>query len=242
MNNGHTVKLTPVDTDFKWIMHPQEEEFKLSQLHFHWRGSEHLVDHRKFAGEVHLVTQSVSNPGQYSVIGFLIKMSMRDNKNWDGLIDDLPKVGKADATLTVKDFRLADFVPMKARDFFRYSGSLTTPTCDEVVEWNLVNSPVLSLSEDQLISLQSLHDKNGDDILTNSRPVQPLNERVVKRSFNRFNLKSQASNPVPTHRDDTEYMNDYHYDDHYDEHHDEHHDESAKMPCKRRRKRVPKPC
>ena len=68
------MKYTPIDSDFEWTMQPSNETFKLLQMHFHWRGSEHLVDDHKFAGELHLVTQSKSNASQYSVIGFLIKV------------------------------------------------------------------------------------------------------------------------------------------------------------------------
>lgn len=51
-----------------------KEEFKLLQLHFHWRGSEHFVNGIKYAGELHLVHQSKTNQGQFSVIGFLIQV------------------------------------------------------------------------------------------------------------------------------------------------------------------------
>jgi len=75
---------------------------------------------------------------------------------------------------------------MNVQNFFRYSGSLTTPGCNEIVEWNVVDSPVLGFSEDQLLKFQSLLDSDGLPILTNARPIQSLNDRVVKRSFYPF--------------------------------------------------------
>jgi carbonic anhydrase len=36
----------------------------------------------------------------------------------------------------------------KARHFFRYEGSLTTPPCSEVVEWNVFAAPVAVAQSD----------------------------------------------------------------------------------------------
>ena len=72
---------------------------------------------------------------------------------------------------------------MKVANFFRYSGSLTTPGCDEIVEWTVADSPVIGLSENQLLEFQKLFDSNGLPILYNDRPVQDLYDRVVRRSF-----------------------------------------------------------
>lgn len=199
-NNGHTVKYTPLNSEFQWVMYPQQETFKLLQLHFHWRGSEHIVDHHKFAGEVHLVTQSITNKEQYSVVGFLIKMVDEDNKAMRPLIEQMPQIRIAEAKINSTAFRLRDIVPMNVKDFFRYTGSLTTPSCDEIVEWNLANSPVLTLSENQLVQLQTLLDKNGDAILTNSRPIQPIGDRMVRRSFNPFDMHKPVERCQPRRR------------------------------------------
>ncbi len=72
------------------------------------------------------------------------------------------------------------------QNFFRYSGSLTTPGCNEIVEWNVVDSPVIGFSENQFLKFQSLLDSYGLPILTNSRPIQNLNDRIVRRSFYPF--------------------------------------------------------
>ena len=47
---------------------------KLLQMHFHWRGSEHLVNGRKFAGELHMVHQSKTDQNKLAVLGFLIEV------------------------------------------------------------------------------------------------------------------------------------------------------------------------
>jgi carbonic anhydrase len=38
---------------------------------------------------------------------------------------------------------------------------LTTPGCDEKVEWFVVDRPILTISEDQLLSFQDLEDNHG---------------------------------------------------------------------------------
>ncbi len=60
-------------------MYPKNELFTLLQIHFHWRGSEHFVDGKKFAGEMHLVFQSKTNTKQFSVIGFMMKVRLNIN-------------------------------------------------------------------------------------------------------------------------------------------------------------------
>ena len=78
---------------------------------------------------------------------------------------------------------LGRLLPKRVTDYYRYSGSLTTPACDEVVEWFVIDSPVLSISDDQLLSFQSVEDNRGYPMLTNARPIQEINFRTVRRSF-----------------------------------------------------------
>ncbi|XP_067100244.1 uncharacterized protein [Osmerus mordax] len=60
--------------------------------------------------------------------------------------------------------------------FYRYLGSLTTPTCNETVVWTVFQEPIRISRE-----LMELFPKNIN--LTNIyRPTQPLNQRVVSAS------------------------------------------------------------
>ncbi len=56
---------------------------------------------------------------------------------------------------------LAELLPYNIENYFRYSGSLTTPGCDEKVEWFVIDRPILTISEDQLLSFQDLEDNHG---------------------------------------------------------------------------------
>lgn len=44
---------------------------------------------------------------------------------------------------------LQDLLPPNTNTFYRYSGSLTTPTCNEVVTWTVFQEPI-SISENQV--------------------------------------------------------------------------------------------
>lgn len=55
----------------------------------------------------------------------------------------------SDATHSITGFKLKDFMTVNMGKFYRYQGSLTTPTCDESVTWTVFAEP-LSVSESQV--------------------------------------------------------------------------------------------
>ena len=66
---------TPLNNkEFSFVMNPENEEYKLLQLHFHWRGSEHLINGRKFAGELHMVHQSKTDQNKLAVLAFFVEV------------------------------------------------------------------------------------------------------------------------------------------------------------------------
>ncbi|RNA32927.1 carbonic anhydrase 4-like [Brachionus plicatilis] len=187
-NNGHSVVMSVKDRNFFFKTRPEGMEYKFLQMHFHWRGSEHYVDGHRFAGELHLVHQSVTDESKFAVIGFLLRQTNHDNENLKPLVNILTNIVEYGATANISDFSLGNLIPFNLKNYYRYSGSLTTPGCDEVVEWHLMDNPLLDISDEQILDFQSIQDKNGFLIITNSRPIQELNDRVVKRSFEAHNL------------------------------------------------------
>jgi carbonic anhydrase len=51
-------------------MTPEYQPYRMLQMHFHWRGSEHKVNGKNYAAELHLVHQSEADPNKLAVLGF----------------------------------------------------------------------------------------------------------------------------------------------------------------------------
>lgn len=49
-----------------------------------------------------------------------------------------------------KEINLLNFLPQNRYNFYRYEGSLTTPTCDEVVMWTVFEQ-TLPISDNQVL-------------------------------------------------------------------------------------------
>ena len=62
----------------------------------------------------------------------------------------------------------------KARHFFRYEGSLTTPPCSEVVEWNVLAAPVAVAQSDI--------ERFKQPFPMNARPLQPIHRQIPLRN------------------------------------------------------------
>jgi len=62
------------------------------------------------------------------------------------------------------------FVP-NLNNYFKYSGSLTTPPCSEGVTWVVLKNPI-TIEKSDLAALSALEGNNN-------RPLKPLNGRVV---------------------------------------------------------------
>lgn len=130
-------------------------------MHFHWRGSEHFLNNVKYAGEIHLLFQSQQSKTKYSVIALLIKLVNNENHAMRPVVEKLDDITKFLAETESTKISLENIVPLTIKQYFRYSGSMTTPDCDETVEWNVVDTPMIGLSEDQIISFQTLLDPEG---------------------------------------------------------------------------------
>ena len=70
------VVITPINKAFSFKIQPENDEYKLLQMHFHWRGSEHYVDGHRFAAELHLVHQNIKDEGKFAVLGFLFRVGI----------------------------------------------------------------------------------------------------------------------------------------------------------------------
>ncbi|KAM4044315.1 carbonic anhydrase 4 [Anomaloglossus baeobatrachus] len=198
-NNGHTAVLTPVGTETIEISAGGlSGTYSIAQLHFHWgnegiKGSEHTLNGVRYPMELHIVhakktTRSEpsggsTTSGSNAVLGFFFEEGAT-NSHYANLISGLSKIGSPGTTTTVSKVTLQDLIPV-SKDlevFYRYQGSLTTPSCAETVTWTLFSKPI-KLDKSQIAAFYgNLKYSDGKNMGENFRPVQDLNERKITTS------------------------------------------------------------
>ena len=69
-------------------------------------------------------------------------------------------------------------LPTDTRTWWRYPGSLTTPSCEQGVLWTVFQD-TLPVSRDQIKDFQKILQSGSEYLLKNFRAPQPLKHRVV---------------------------------------------------------------
>ena len=85
------------------------------------------------------------------------------------LWEHIPEPGKESKVAGVK-INPMDLLPAD-RSFYRFPGSLTTPICNEVVQWYVMQNPI-EMSEAQIVEYTKHYNNTA-------RPLQPFNDRPV---------------------------------------------------------------
>ncbi|KAK3529248.1 hypothetical protein QTP70_021905 [Hemibagrus guttatus] len=151
-------------------------QYNSIQFHFHWgngssgSGSEHTVDGRQYAMEMHIVnlrtdlnaTTAANNPKGYAVLGFFIEVSLcfkatsesDKPEGWKNLTSFLANITKKGKTVDIMtQLTVGSLIEgVNLTNYYRYQGSLTTPACNEIVVWTVFKDPI-KVSKD-LVSLQ----------------------------------------------------------------------------------------
>ena len=91
-------------------------------------------------------------------IHWLCKVGDQDNQNFIRIIEKLTSVASEGDEVELTGISLAQLMPVDKvlSRYFRYHGSLTTPECNEIVTW-LVLEKKISLSESQVKPLTHLN-------------------------------------------------------------------------------------
>nr|QFP92278.1 carbonic anhydrase [Archivesica packardana] len=173
--------------------------YRLEQFHLHWgscddHGSEHTIDGKTYAAELHLVhwncskyssfSEAVAEPDGLAVLGIMIQ-SGAEHEGFKDMVDTTRNVRKRGQTCQVlKSFNPTVLLPDNMNDFWTYHGSLTTPPCYESVQW-IVFKQAVQYSPNQLQALRSLlnADTDGECIIDNYRPPMPIGNRKIRASF-----------------------------------------------------------
>uniref|UniRef100_A0A0B7AKW3 Carbonic anhydrase n=2 Tax=Arion vulgaris TaxID=1028688 RepID=A0A0B7AKW3_9EUPU len=197
-NNGHSAAIalsgtTPVTIEGGGL---PPGSYRAYQLHFHWGddddlGSEHLISSTAYPMELHVVhyntrypspAVAVSKPDGLAVLAFFYEVTDEDNINYSGIARSLESIYYPGSKVNIQPGRIRTLLPTTFTQFYRYSGSLTTPSCQESVTWTLFKNTI-KISQSQLEGFRGLLDSHKDQLVNNFRPVQPLRKRKVTSNF-----------------------------------------------------------
>ncbi|XP_072506304.1 receptor-type tyrosine-protein phosphatase gamma isoform X1 [Notamacropus eugenii] len=178
--------------------------FKAEKVEFHWghsngsAGSEHSINGRRFPVEMQIYfynpddfdsfQTAISENRVIGAMAVFFQVSQRDNPALDPIIHGLKGVVHHEKETFLDPFVLRDLLPASLGSYYRYTGSLTTPPCSEIVEWIVFRRPV-PISYHQMEAFYSIftteqqdHVKSVEYLRNNFRPQQRLNDRVVSKS------------------------------------------------------------
>ncbi|NXI93087.1 CAH9 anhydrase, partial [Psophia crepitans] len=194
-NNGHTVLLELPES--LAITGGYAQQYRAVQLHLHWGslsgpGSEHTVNGRRFAVEIHVVhyntkydsfKDAMVQPDGLAVLGAFLEVGPRENPYYQEIFQHLHKIQREGEEVLVSGFNIAGLLPANLKYYFHYNGSLTTPPCYQTVKWTVFNQTML-ISRDQMSTLvNSLRNDDDKPLQNNYRLVQDLHGRRVLSSF-----------------------------------------------------------
>uniref|UniRef100_A0A671UP19 Carbonic anhydrase n=1 Tax=Sparus aurata TaxID=8175 RepID=A0A671UP19_SPAAU len=154
-NNGHSVQIS---LPSKMYISGLPHRYTAAQLHFHWgssgrpAGSEHMVNGRQYAAEMHVVhynsdkypnmSTAVDKSDGLAVLGVLIEV--RRGGQWGRVTYQ---------RVQVPGFNIRALLPARLDEYYRYDGSLTTPPCYPSVLWTVFRNHV-TISGKQVLCQQ----------------------------------------------------------------------------------------
>ncbi|HEL3812257.1 TPA: carbonic anhydrase family protein [Stenotrophomonas maltophilia] len=166
-NNGHTLQAAPIGSS-PGAVTIDGERYALLQFHVH-TPSEHYVDGKRHAMELHLVHASAT--GKTAVVAVFFDVGAANTALNEYLTRSAAEAASPGDSLSLRvPAQLSSLLPASPAGL-RYVGSLTTPPCTEGVLWNIELTPQ-SVSSEQLRALRSIYPNN-------SRPLQAFNHREV---------------------------------------------------------------
>jgi len=183
VNNGHTIQVN-LDTSGNGLGNitggPLQYQYELVQFHVHY-SSEHQFSGTSYPLELHIVASNTyysaqSDPSlELAVVAVFFREGLGTTTNtntfFDPVIRGLATLNTTNVVpVTVDMVELGQL--LSSVDYYTYKGSLTAPDCRETVDW-LVMDNVLDISGVQLDAIRA-------QIEMNTRPIQPLNGRMVQ--------------------------------------------------------------
>lgn len=87
------------------------------------------------------IQEALEDPQGLAVLGVFFEVARKDNEYLAPLTETLHSLNITNATRGV-DLKLDSLLPDDLDRFYSYHGSLTTPKCQEVVNWILFAEPM----------------------------------------------------------------------------------------------------
>lgn len=162
LHNGHTVRINMAAGSHLGV---DGLILPVKQFHFH-SPSENHIDGESFAMEAHIVHGD--DEGHFAVIAIMFKEGA-ENPALASIWENMPS--KAGERRPLDSVDLAGLLPDN-KDYYRFTGSLTTPPCSEGLRW-LVMKNAVTASKSQIEQFQKVMQH------PNNRPLQPINARVI---------------------------------------------------------------
>ncbi|RLJ30807.1 carbonic anhydrase [Chryseobacterium sp. 7] len=175
-NEGENLKVNVNNTDnANNYVTVNGKRYNLVNFHFHYN-SEHTIDGKYSTMEIHFVNVAADN--SYAVISVLVDVG-NGNASLQNLFAQSPAVSNG-ITSSKAVFYITSLLPADQRQYYTYSGSLTTPnfgassalTNEGPVTWFVFKNKQ-QISTDQFNSYKLIYTE------PNFRLVQPLNGRAV---------------------------------------------------------------
>lgn len=161
VNNGHTIMLQ--FNEAGGLVY-QNKKYNLVQLHFH-TPSETQIEGKSYPMEMHMVHKDSED--NLLVLAVLFQKG-QNNAVLNNILSYAPMdVGKV---YQMDMIYISQLLP-KNHGYYAFGGSLTTPPCEEGVQWIVLKESV-EASQYQLDALHAI-------LKDNARGVQPLNDRVI---------------------------------------------------------------
>ena len=211
-NTGSTVD---AKTQSKYLLSggPLANPYEFVGFHFHWEnqenplsGSEHLLNGKGFASELHLVHCNIQKYGEFaealnykdglSVLGVFLEIAPEEKGHdaLEELCSYFEQIKLKNASVAMKNpFCPYALLPNDTKSYWTYSGSLTTAPFSECVSW-IVFKESIKISKSQLekfrmlksvaaVGIQEQESLQATHICHNVRETFPVGDRTVKASF-----------------------------------------------------------
>lgn len=182
---------------------PLANPYSLVGFHFHWikegkPWSEHTVDGKPYAAELHLVhlnklkynsvNEALHYPDGLCVLGVLLESGHADHEAIGKLTKHCDAIQyKCASCSTEEPFDPYSLLPSDTKAYWTYPGSLTTPPYSECVTW-IVFRDAIHVSSGQMQQFGLLkpitqEEAKVESLNDNVRDTKPMNGRIIKATF-----------------------------------------------------------